>query len=124
MPQSWSPAGSSKIWRTIQWPGCSSMISRAGPRASAPVPISSCSPKYGPSASPGAGVPAVGGVQLAQLLVAAEGGQLDPAEQGVTDQDTERAAVGGDRRRALGNRGGRRSGAGPVPQPLPLVDQA
>ena len=21
MPQSWSPAGSSKIWRTCQWPG-------------------------------------------------------------------------------------------------------
>src|ERR1022692_1599593 len=47
-PQSWSPAGSSKICRTRQRSlSVSSMISIAGPRASAFVPISPCSAKYG-----------------------------------------------------------------------------
>ena len=37
-PQSWSPAGSSKICRAVHLPGSSVMISSAGPRASGPVP--------------------------------------------------------------------------------------
>src|SRR5206468_3848480 len=47
MPQSWSPAGSSKICRITHCPGwaSASIISRAGPRASDPVPISSCTSK-------------------------------------------------------------------------------
>src|SRR5579864_9168693 len=44
---------------------------------------------------PGVGVPAGLGVQLAQVLVTAQGGQLDPAEQGVAHQHPERALVAG-----------------------------
>ena len=57
MPQSWSPAGSSRIWRTVHTRPASGssavslMISIAGPRALAPVWIRECSAKYGSSAS-------------------------------------------------------------------------
>src|ERR1700745_135018 len=51
MPQAWSPAGSAKIWRTDQVVLPSSMISIAGPRASGPVPISSCASQYPSRAS-------------------------------------------------------------------------
>ena len=48
---------------------------------------------------PGVGVPAVVGIELAQLLVVAQRGQLDPAEQRVADQDPEGPDVAGDRGR-------------------------
>ena len=41
--QSWLPSGSAMSWRTCQVRPASSMISIAGPRASASVMISSCS---------------------------------------------------------------------------------
>ena len=102
------------------------MISSAGPRASAPVPISSCSAKYGSSASAQAlGVPAVLGVQLAQLVVAAQRGQLDPAEQRVAHQHPERPrgspVTGGGAAVGPAPLGG---SSVPLAQPLPLVEQA
>ena len=83
MPQSWSPAGSSKICRTSQRVRLARRSAAApGPRASAPVPSSSCSSKYGSSASAQrVGVPAGLAVQLAERR---RSGAARPARPGGT----------------------------------------
>src|SRR6202042_1173402 len=61
---------------------------------------------------PGGGGPAVAPVEVAEVVVAAQGGQRDPAEERVADEDPERARVPGD---SLGLRPDRQGvGAGVV----------
>ena len=116
IPQSWSPAGSSRICRTRQRLRLLVIVQQR--RARARRRRCRCVVVLGAvrlhRVGPALGVPAGRGVQLAELVAAAQRGQLDPAEHRVADEHAERPRLRGDRRRPGPAAPGR-----PRPRPSP-----
>ena len=99
MPQSWSPAGSSMIWRTSHRSGVRFDHRRPGSTRRGPYPdFGVIVPVRAERLLPAAGVPPRVAVQSAQLVPLTPGQQLDSSEHRVADQYSERARIGRHRR--------------------------
>ena len=122
-PQSWSPAGSSKICRAD--PGARLLVQdqqarTAGVRAGADLVVRGEIRRQ--RVRPRLGVEAGVRVQRAEVVPPPQRGQLHPPEQRVAHQHPERPLVAGHRRRPVGRQV--RDLLDRVAQPLPLVDEA
>ena len=124
-PQSWSPAGSSRICRTRHtpgWPVDDQQRRARGRRRRCPPRRARRSTRRTTSSQRSAVQPGVG-VQHAEVVPAAPGEQLHPPEQRIADHRGERPLVAGQRARPGRHRHRRVQRLVRAGELLPLVEQ-